>query len=303
VPRRSLKLASQQKQWTVLGLIDWTRQFFEKKGIESPRLEAEVLLAHVLGWKRIELYTKFDRVVSPSKLAEFKQLILQRSDHRPTQYILGRCEFFSLEFRVTQAVLIPRPETEHLVQALIERAREIADARVLEIGTGSGCIVVSAAKSLPMAEFWAVDVSEEALHVARENARRHTVDGKIHFLRGDLFEPVEGRKFDFIVSNPPYVSEAEWESLPPEVRDFEPRSALTGGADGLDAYRRIIPQAEKFLLPGGRLLLELPAGKASQIREIAARFSHLGVEATLSDYRKIERVLVLGSPGQEAAQP
>jgi len=286
-------MASQQKQWTVLSLIDWTRQFFENKGIESPRLEAEVLLAHVLGWKRIELYTKFDRIVPPDKLAEFKQSIVQRSEHRPTQYILGKCEFLSLEFRVTEAVLIPRPETEHLVEALIERAREIADARILDIGTGNGCIVVSAAKSLPMAEFWAVDLSEEALEIARENALRHEVDGKIHFLKGDLFEPVGGQTFDFIASNPPYVSEAEWEGLAPEIRDFEPRNALVGGADGLDAYRKIIPQAEKFLLPGGRLLLELPAGKASQIREIAARFSSLEVEAVIRDYRKIERVLVL----------
>ena len=296
-------MASQQKQWTVLNLVNWTKQFFEKHNIESPRLEAEVLLAHVLGWERIQLYTGFDRAVPPDKLAEFKQLIVQRSEHKPTQYILGRCEFFSLEFRVAQAVLIPRPETEHLVEALIERAREIADAKVLEIGTGSGCIVVAAATALPAAEFNAVDISDDALAIPRENARRHEVGGRIHFGQGDLFEPLVGRTFDFIVSNPPYVSEAEWRGLAPEVRDFEPRTALVGGADGLDVYRRIIPQAGEYLAPGGSLLLELPAGKAQEVREIAAQCSSLSVETTIHDHQDIERVLVLTASRQEAAQP
>jgi len=296
-------MAPQQKQWTVLSLINWTKQFFEKKEIDSPRLQAEVILAHVLGWERIRLYTRFDYVVPTEKLDEFKRFILERSEHKPTQYILGRCEFFSLEFRVTQAVLIPRPETEHLVEALIDRAREIVDARILDLGTGSGCIAVSAAKSLPTAEFWAVDLSEEALTVAGENARRHGVDGRIHFVRGDLFEPVAGHTFDFIASNPPYVSESEWDDLPPEVRDFEPRGALAGGADGLDAYRLIVRQAEEFLLPGGRLLLELPAGKAADVRGIAAETSSLSVEATIRDYREVERVLVFAVPAQGPAGP
>jgi len=296
-------MASQQKQWTVLDLVNWTKQFFEKHNIDSPRLEAEVLLAHVLGWQRIQLYTRFDQTIPDDKRAEFRQLVIRRSEHKPTQYILGKCEFFSLEFRVTQAVLIPRPETEHLVEALIERANEIADAKILEIGTGSGCITIAAATALPNAQFCAVEISNDALEVARENARRHEVDSRIHFVQGDLFGPAAGRTFDFVVSNPPYVSEAEWQSLAPEVRDFEPRGALVGGPDGLDVYRRIIPQAGEFLAPGGSLLLELPAGEAQQIREIAAGGSLLSVETTIHDHQGIERVLVLTASKQEAAQP
>ena len=296
-------MASQRKHWTVLNLINWTKRFFEKNNIESPRLEAEVILAHVLGCERIQLYTGFDLVVPPEKLAEFKKLMIERSQHKPTQYVLGTCEFLSLEFRVTQAVLIPRPETEHLVEALVERAREIAEPKILDLGTGSGCIAVSAAKSLPDAELWATDVSEAALEVARENARSHEVEGRIHFLRGDVFEPVSGMTFDFIAANPPYVSEAEWQGLAPEVRDFEPRTALLGGDDGLAAYRRIIPQAENYLVPGGRLILELPAGKAGNVKDIAGRASSLAVEEAIRDYQDIERILILTLAGEEAAQP
>jgi len=296
-------MASPQRQWTVLALLNWTRQFFEKKMIDPARLEAEVLLAHVLGCERIHLYTGFDRVVPAPKLAEFKRLIIERSQHRPTQYILGRAEFMSMEFIVNEAVLIPRPETEHLVEALISRARELADAKILDLGTGSGCIPVSAARHLPEAEFWAVDVSDEALAVARRNADRHEVAERIHFLRGDLFEPVGGLSFDFIASNPPYVSESEWDELAPEVRDHEPRTALAGGPDGLDAYREIIPRAKEFLLPGGRLLLELPAGKAQAVREIAAQSSGLHEEETIRDYQDIERVLVLAAAPEDSWRP
>jgi len=292
-------MASQQRQWTVLDLLNWTRQFFEKKQITPARLEAEVLLAHVLECERIELYTGFDRVVPADKLAEFKRLIVERSQHRPTQYILGRVEFMSMEFIVNEAVLIPRPETEHLVEALVSRAREPADAKILDIGTGSGCIPISAAAQLPQAEFWAVDVSEQALAVARENAQRHNMAERIHFLHGDLFEPVAGLVFDFIASNPPYVSESEWDELPPEVRDYEPRPALAGGPDGLEVYRRIIPLAEEFLLPGGRLLLELPAGKAQAVRAIAEESTRLCEEETIRDYQDIERVLILAAAPED----
>ena len=285
-----------QKRWTVLALLQWTRQFLGKKGVESPRLEAEVLLAHVLGWDRVKLYTQFDHVVPADKLAAFKELIVQRAAHRPTQYILGRCEFMSLEFRVTPAVLIPRPETELLVEALVARARTMAAARVLDLGTGSGCIAIAAAKALPAAEVWAVDSSADAIRVAEENARLHGLIGqdgpqRLRLLQGDLFEPVRGLAFDFVASNPPYVSEAEWQTLTPEVRDYEPKAALLGGPDGLDVYRRILPESVNFLAPGGRVLLELPAGKSEGVRRLAP--PPLVAEETLRDYQGIERVLVL----------
>lgn len=289
-----------EKTWTVLALLEWTRQFFKNKNIESPRLEAELLLAHVLGWERIHLYTKFDYVLPADKLAAFKEMIVQRADHTPTQYILGTCEFYSLEFRVTPAVLIPRPETEHLVEALISRAKGQTAARVLELGTGSGCIVVAAAKALPLAEFVAVDLSADALAIAAENAAKHGVDSRIRFIHGDFFEPLAGQSFDYVVSNPPYIGEDEWRGLAPEVRDHEPRTALVGGQDGLDAYRRIIPAAPAHLQPGGRLLLELPAAKARLVRQIAEK-TPLVEEETIPDYAKIERVLVLAMPQKDSA--
>ena len=260
-----------------------------------------MLLSHVLGWKRIDLYTKFDYVVPAEKLAEFKKLIVERSERKPIQYILGKCDFHSMEFVVNPAVLIPRPETELVVDALVARAKPVAGAKVLDLGTGSGCIVVSAAKQLPEAEFWAADVSAEALAVAAENAKRHEVGSRIHFLQGDLFEPVSGITFGFVVSNPPYVSESEWAGLAPEVRDHEPRGALAGGPDGLDVYRRLIPQAIGHLAPGGRLILELAAGRCRPVQEMAetAGFS---TEEVIRDLQKIERVLVLATaqPPQSA---
>ena len=279
-------------QWSVLELLNWTTQFFDKKNIESPRLQAELLLAHVLKWKRIDLYTRFDYVVPPDKLAEFKQLILQRAERVPIQYILGTCEFRSLEFKVTPAVLIPRPETELAVDALFARAKDKPGATVLDVGTGSGCIAVAAAKALPAAEFWAVDFSADALQVAAENAKRHGVDSRVHFIRGDLFEPVSGQTFDFIVSNPPYVSEAEWPGLMPEVRDHEPHQALLAGPDGLDAYRRIIPAGKAHLAAGGKMILEMGAGQAGRIRQIAAE-SGLHVDDVIPDFARIERVIVI----------
>jgi len=285
-------MASEKSQWSVLELLNWTTQFFDKKNIESPRLQVELLLAHVLGWKRIDLYTRFDHVVPPDKLAEFKQLILQRTEHVPIQYILGTCEFHSLEFKVTPAVLIPRPETEVVVDALIARAKDKPGATVLDVGTGSGCIAIAAAKHLPAAELWAVDISADALQVAAENAKRHEVDSRIRFIQGDLFEPVSGLTFDFIVSNPPYVSEAEWPGLMPEVRDYEPRQALLAGPDGLDACRRIIPAGKAYLAPAGKMILEMGAGQADRIRQIAAE-SGLHVDEVILDDAKIERVIVL----------
>lgn len=294
-------MASEKSQWSVLDLLNWTTQFFDKKNIESPRLQVELLLAHVLGWKRIDLYTRFDHVVPPDKLAEFKQLILQRAEHTPIQYILGKCEFHSLEFRVTPAVLIPRPETELLVEALIARAKGVTGAKVLDVGTGSGCIPVSAARDLPEAEFWAVDISADALEVAAENAKRHEVESRIRFIQGDTFEPVSGLTFDFIVSNPPYISEAEWPGLMPEVRDHEPRQALLGGRDGLDAYRRIIAGGTAHLAPSGKMILEMGAGQAGRIRQIAAE-AGLHVDEIIRDFGKIERVIVISSANSPVEQ-
>ena len=284
--------AQSQQNWSVLALIDWTTQFFEKRNIESARLQAQMLLSHVLGWKRIDLYTKFDYVVPADKLAEFKKLIIERSEHKPIQYVLGKCDFHSLEFAVSPAVLIPRPETELLVDAVVARAKTVAGAKVLDVGTGSGCIAVTAAKLLPEAECWATDVSADALAVAAGNAKRHDVASRIHFLQGDLLEPVSGLAFDFIVSNPPYVSESEWAGLAPEVRDHEPRGALVGGPDGLDVYRRLVPDAVSRLAAGGRLILELAAGRCRPVQEIAEA-AGLRTEEVIPDLQKIERVLVL----------
>ncbi|GAG11493.1 unnamed protein product, partial [marine sediment metagenome] len=231
--------------WTIGKLIQWTQDYFAGKGIASPRLEAEILLAHALGLKRIELYTGYNRAVPEEKRAGFRDMVRRRARHCPTAYIVGRREFMSLEFRITPDVLVPRPETEFLVEGVLERAPDrSAELLIADIGTGSGCICVSLATRLGKARFIATDISEAALAVARENAERHGVAGRITFLKGDMLEPLAKKGFEgginFLLSNPPYVSEEEWPGLMPEVRDYEPKVALlASGGDALRYYRAI----------------------------------------------------------------
>ena len=282
-------------EWTVIGLLQWTRQFFEKKGIDTPRLDAEVLLAHVLDTDRFHLYAGFDRKPTQEQLARYRELVRLRSERCPTQYLVGRCEFYSLAFKVTRDVLVPRPETEHLVEAAIRLAGSMQQPVIVDIGTGSGCIAICAAVKCPTAKVYATDISPAALSVAGENAAAHGVAERIRLLVGDLFAALDGLGLEgnvnVLVSNPPYVSEGDLAAAMPEVRDWEPRVALCGGPDGLDVIRRIVAGAGRFIAPGGWLLLEIGAGQGEAVRRIVAE--HLPCEQIdlLPDLQKVPRVL------------
>jgi release factor glutamine methyltransferase len=284
-----------QDTWTILKLIRWAEERFRKEGLPTPRLDAEVLLAESLGMDRVGLYTHFDQPLQPEELARFKKMIQRKMAREPLAYIIGKREFWSLPFKVTPDVLIPRPETEGLVaealEVLADAERAEGGWRILEIGTGSGAISIALAKELPSASLVATDLSAKALAVARENAFRNGVQERIQFLQGDLFDPLEeGSCFDLILSNPPYVPRSHFASLAPEVRDFEPRIALDGGEDGLVFFRRALPRVGRYLLPGGWFMAEIGAGQGPDVRKAAAECSDLEAFAFVPDLAGIQRV-------------
>jgi release factor glutamine methyltransferase len=263
------------KRWTVLDLLNSTRDYFEARGIENARLNAELVLAHVLGLERIMLYVRFDQVPDDAIRARLREAVRRRGAHEPLQYIRGTAEFYGRQFEVGPAVLVPRPETELLVELALERTPEPPNARVLEIGAGSGCLAVTLACERPAWRLVATEASPEAAAVARANARRHDVADRCDVRVGSYLEPLDAAgdptgPFHLVVSNPPYVRTAELDTLQPEVRDYEPRLALDGGPDGLEAYRHILPGAAPRLAPGGHLLVEIAPELAPGIRAIAA---------------------------------
>lgn len=256
--------------WTVLSAIEWTTEFFRRKEMDSPRLDAEVLLAHVLGWQRIDLYTKFDSPLEKAELAAYRELIQKRAVHWPVKYLVGHTEFMSLDLRVTQDVLIPRPDTEVLVGRALEIVKPREDAPVVaDLGTGSGNIAVAIAKYAERALVYASDVSARGVQLAAENARANEVDERIQFLEGDLFEPFAASglagKVDLLVSNPPYVAQGEYARLAPEIQTYEPSEALLAGTDGLDFFRRIAAGAGDFVKTGGAVLLEIGSTQAEDV--------------------------------------
>jgi release factor glutamine methyltransferase len=242
------------------------------KGFESARLEAELLLAHVLGGERLDLYTDADRPLTDPELDGYRALLRRRVDGEPVAYLTGRREFYGLAFQVTADVLVPRPETE----LIVDRARELAPENMLDVGTGSGCIAVVCAKRMPSTEVTAIDVSPAALEVARINAAEHDVADRIRFIEGDLFGPVAGESFALIACNPPYVASG---TGPPH----EPDLALYGGADGLDLVRRVLAEAPRHLATGGRLLVEIGDDQAAAVVDIArAHFPQAEVREDLA---------------------
>jgi release factor glutamine methyltransferase len=249
--------AAQTQRWTVLELLRWTTDHFASRGIDSPRLDAECLLAHALGTDRLRLYLDFEKPVEVEERARFRELVRRRGGDRvPVAQLLGEKEFWSLRLRITQDVLVPRPETETLVAAALEALPDpAAQARVLEVGTGSGAIALALATERPAAVITATDISPEALKLAQENAETHGVAERIRFLEGDGLEPVWEETFDLVVSNPPYVAETAREHLPPEL-SHEPPGALFSGPDGLELLHRLIEQAPRVLAPAGTLALE-----------------------------------------------
>lgn len=284
-----------EETWTILKVLQWTTGFFSRKGIEQPRANAEVLLAHVLGAERIQLYLHYDKPLTAHELARFREIVRRRAAHEPTQYITQKQEFWSLELEVTPSVLIPRPETELLVEKALEVLGK-APARVLDVGTGSGAIAVALAHEQPNLEAIATDKSPEALVLAKRNAARHQVQSRIQFVAMDLFSGFSCTlpPFDLIISNPPYISEGELCDLAPEVVRHEPESALRGGdPHGLGVIRRILAEFCDYLRPGGTLLMEIGYGQAEILRDELARDSRIKWYEFIRDYSGILRVLHL----------
>jgi release factor glutamine methyltransferase len=338
--------------WTIGRLIEWTQKFFDKKGIPQPRLEAEILLAHVLGLERIALYMQYEQPVSEAQRNAFRDLVKRRSEREPTRYLVGTCEFLSLALKVTPACLIPRPETEQLVEETLRLAGHrkkvphamgpaaedykaiptpgaedgapvdadgstevppsagaeigavppevdlpagLPPVSIIELCTGCGPIAVSLAVNLPQASLVATDISAAALAVARENAEAHGVLDRITLLEGDLFAPLDAadvRPADFLVVNPPYVTEAEWETLEPEIRDHEPQGALVSGPKGTETIERILKGAPAYLKPGGRLLVEIGQDQGEAVKALAGAVRGLAAIEVRKDYSGHDRILM-----------
>jgi release factor glutamine methyltransferase len=268
-------------------------QFLGAAGIQSARLDAEVLLRHVLDMEKSEFYLNGDDVLKIEEEKRFQELLHRRAAREPIAYITGRKEFWSLDFLVSTGVLIPRPETERLVEVALKHL-ELAGSktRILDLGTGSGAIAVCLATERLAAEICAVDISLSALGVARMNAKRHGVWEKVHFLHGDLFQPIEaGKRFHLIVSNPPYIRSGEMATLAPDVREWEPALALDGGSDGLDFYRRIIGGAHRYLEPGGAIVMEISADMAESVAALFDRYGYYEEVSVYQDYAGSDRVV------------
>src|SRR5262245_5085664 len=277
--------------WTLGRLLEWTTKYFQEKSTDFPRLDAEVLLAHALGCPRIMLYTRYEEPAADELRNKFKGLVRQRVEGCPVAYLVGRKEFFSLEFAVNPAVLIPRPDTEILVMEAVQRAKAAAAPAVLDVGTGSGAIAVAVAKNVPAAQVTATDISREALEVARQNAAKHGVAERIRLLHGDLLAPVpQADTFDLILSNPPYIPTDALPLLPPGVRDYEPKLALDGGSGGYQAIDRLLDQARARLTPGGSVLVEIGAAQEAAVRQLFQKYGYTDV-ATVQDYAGHPRVL------------
>jgi release factor glutamine methyltransferase len=284
---------STDQPWTVGRLLEWTTGYLQTRGHESAKLEAQLLLAHALGCPRIALYTRYEEVPSESDRTRFRELVQSRVKGQPVAHLLGRKEFFSLEFEVGPTVLVPRPDSEWLVTECLALAKGKEAPRVLDVGTGSGCLAVAVAARHKGAVVTASDVSAEALAVARRNADKHKLAERIRFLEGDLLAPLQAdERFDFILSNPPYISSTGLAQLPPEVRDHEPSLALDGGPDGFKVIDRLIAGAPAHLVPGGYLMVEIGFDQEQAARQ---RFeAHGGYELgkTVHDAAGHPRVMV-----------
>ncbi len=290
-----------EKPWTVRSVLQWTTDFFAQHDLASARLDAEVLLAHVLEQDRLALYLHYEDTVPGSALQTYRGLIRRRVNKEPIAYITGMREFYSISFAVEPSVLIPRPETEHLVEYVLEHVRDNAGStgqgalRILEIGTGSGNLCIALAKHLPKAQIVSLDVSFSAISVAMKNRREHPdCSERIHLFQGNLLEGLhpERARFHLIVSNPPYVPTESWDDLSPEVREHEPRVALDGGRRGTETLHGILSNAARFLLPDGALVLEIGEGQAEALAGVAEETGHYRQSRVLEDYAGKPRVFV-----------
>lgn len=303
--------SGEEKRWTVSDVLKWTTQYFDSNNISESRLDAEVLLSHVLDLERLKLYLEFDRVLEKEELSAYKSLIKRRLDFIPVAYLVGQKEFMGLGFFINKHVLIPRPETELLVETVINKIKEgfpysfeektkkgklVKESipQIIDLGVGCGNIAVSIAKYVKKCKIYAIDVSQKCLEVAFHNSKTYKIEDKITFLLGSLFYSLEGYnlkgKTDFIVSNPPYVKTTEFDSLPLEVKQ-EPYIALNGGQDGLDFYERIISQSLIYLKEEGYLILEIGDGQKEAVVDLMEKKGFCSIQV-VRDYSGIERIIL-----------
>lgn len=289
----AVEAARDSGTWTVLRLMKWSGQYLEAKGVERGRLDAEHLLAHALNTARLQLYLQYDRPLSAEELDRFRPLLRRRAEREPLQYIVGHTGFRELDLLVDRRVLVPRPETEILVEAVLRWAVSKGPAQLtaLDLGTGSGAIALSLLREGPFRLVVATDASPDALEVAGQNALRAAPQGGIDLRCGSLYEPLEkGESFDVVVSNPPYVAESEAAGLDPEVGVWEPRLALMGGADGLDVVRKIVDGSARWIRPGGLLALEVGAGQADAVAasvDATGAYEEVRVQRDLTGRRRV----------------
>ena len=284
---------------TIRNILKWAIAALKESGIDLPVITADTLLSYTLSCNRTKLYTNPDDLINGNVILRYKGLINERKKHVPLQYLTRQVEFMSLDFVVNEHVLIPRPETEILVETVLKKAHnnQIQNKKttIMDIGTGSGNISISLAKNLSNTEIYASDISQDALTIAKANAQKHNVLNSVHFLHGDLFSPFKGSvekgEIDFIVSNPPYVSDSEWHSLEPEVRDHEPRRALVGGEDGFCISRHIIKEAIDWLKPGGYLIIEIGETQANSIINLLGNEGRYKEIETIKDLQGRERII------------
>ncbi|MBN2454998.1 MAG: peptide chain release factor N(5)-glutamine methyltransferase [Sedimentisphaerales bacterium] len=285
------------QNWTIQKLLNWITGYFTDKAIDSPRLSAELLLAFVLQMKRIELYTNFDKPVAKEQLNHLHDLVKRAGENEPVAYLTGRAKFYSLELDITPDCMIPRPETELLVEHAIEilRART-GNQFVCDLCTGCGCIAIAIARNYPNADIIATDISDAALSFAVKNVEKHQLKDRIKLLSGDLFEPItpqlEAHQFDLITCNPPYVSEIEFEKLEKNVRDYEPATALLAGADGLDIHRKISQQVCSYLKADGILILEIGYEQGQAVRDLLEQAGCFRQISIKKDIQKHNRVII-----------
>lgn len=294
------------KVWTIIELIKWTTDFLQKHNIKSPRLESEVLLSHALNTNRLQLYLDFEKPIPSSELVNFRGIVKRRAKREPLAYIVGKREFWSLDFKVTRDVLIPRPDTELLVETTLKTIEEERGKRdnhswipqIVDLGTGCGNIAISLAKELKDCQIYACDQSEKALKIAKENAVNHSTENIISFFKGDLLEPLEQLKVDFIVSNPPYIKATDIPFLSPEVCNYEPHLSLDGGEDGLHYYKELFNKAPEYLIQGGYLIMEMGFGQKDAINDLLGKQLAFQKLQFAKDLAGIDRVVTTKFVGE-----
>ena len=272
--------------------VDSAYKLFLENDVPSPRLNAELLLLFVLSRERAYLYAHPERELTPDEQSNFDEVVRERARGCPTQYITGHQEFWGLDLLVSPSVLIPRPETEHVVETVLELVKEYpfdgpGRLKLLDVGTGSGCIALALASELPHAEIHACDISDEALEIARVNAARLALGGKVLFRKSDLLSVYSDELFDFVISNPPYVGECDAEKVQKQVREFEPKVAVFSGREGMEIYRRLVPQACEHLRPGGWFVAEIGYSEEEKVRELLAGCEDVQVTADLQGIPRV----------------